>query len=132
MWIETDGFGSAENDTVRIGPCRNRTHFPAGTTARIFRRGRSAMSSGTADTRCWRMTFRGRGQRFIDPIMGWTGTDDPLAGLELQFPTLEAAIRYAHRQGFDFAADGNLYPVALSAGALDEKSPPAVVQKRAA
>jgi hypothetical protein len=72
--------GSAANEDVRIGWMRNRTLFPAGTTVRIFRRSRSAMSSGAADTRCWRLTFHGRGRRFIEPVMGWTGSADPLAG----------------------------------------------------
>ena len=110
MWSEIDGIGSAANDNVRIGPCRNCTLFPAGTTARIFRRSRSAMSSGVGDTRCWRLVFRGPGQRFIEPLMGWTGSTDPLAGLELKFPTLDSAIRYARRQALPFVVDGAVVP----------------------
>jgi hypothetical protein len=30
--------------------------------------------------------------------MGWTADDDPLATIELSFPTLRAAVRYAERQ----------------------------------
>ena len=108
MRSETDGFDSAPNDKVWLGPCWNRTQFPAGTTARIFRRSRSAMSSGAGDTRCWRLAFRWQGRRFIEPLMGWTGTTDPLARLEIKFPTLEAAIRYVQRQGLDFSVDGTL------------------------
>ena len=99
---------------------------------RIFRRSRSAMSSGAGDTRCWRLTFRGPGRRFIEPVMGWTGSTDPLAGLELRFPTLEAAIRYARRQGLDFAVDGILAPAALPLWPLHESGAPAVDQKHAA
>jgi hypothetical protein len=118
---------------VWLGPCRNRTQFPAGTTARIFRRRRSAMSSGAGDTRCWRLTFRGPGRRFIEPLMGWIGTTDPLSGLELKFPTLEAAIRYARRQGLDFAVDGTLAAPALPLRPLLHKSSaPVVDQKHAA
>jgi hypothetical protein len=110
MRSEIDGIGSAANDNVRIGPCRNRTLFPAGTTARIFRRSRSAMSSGAGDARCWRLIFRGPGQRFIEPVMGWTGSTDLLAGLELKFPTLDSAIRYAQRQALPFVVDGAVVP----------------------
>jgi hypothetical protein len=132
MRSETDGFGCAANDKVWLGLCGKRTHFPAGTTARIFRRGRSAMSSGAGDTRCWRLTFRGPGRRFIEPLMGWTGTTDPLSGLELKFPTLEAAIRYAERQGLDFSVDGMLAPVSLGPLPLHKSGAPAVDQKHAA
>jgi ETC complex I subunit conserved region len=31
--------------------------------------------------------------------MGWTGGDDTLTQVELSFPTLESALRYAERQG---------------------------------
>jgi NADH dehydrogenase ubiquinone Fe-S protein 4 len=132
MRSETDGFDSAANDKVWLGSCGNRTNFPAGTTARIFRRGRSAMTSGMADTRCWRLAFRGPGRRFIEPVMGWTGSTDPLAGLELRFPTLEAAIRYARRQWLDFAVDGTHAPAALPLWPLHESGAPAVDQKHAA
>jgi hypothetical protein len=34
--------------------------------------------------------------------MGWTADDDPLATIELSFPTLGAAVRYAERQGLPY------------------------------
>jgi hypothetical protein len=110
MRSEIDRFGSAVNDNVRTGPGRHRTLFPAGTMARICRHSRSAMSSGAGNTKCWRLTFRGRGQRFIEPLMGWTGSTDPLGSLELKFPTLEAAIRYARRQALPFTVEGTVIP----------------------
>lgn len=132
MRSETDGFNSAANDKVWLGPCANRTNFPAGTTARIFRRSRSAVSSGAGDTRCWRLTFRGPGRRFIEPVMGWTGSTDPLAGLEIKFPTLEAAIRYAQQQELDFSVDGMPAPASMGPWPLHESGAPAVDQKHAA
>ena len=128
MWSEIDGIGSAANDNVRIGPCRNCTLFPAGTTARIFRRSRSAMSSGVGDTRCWRLVFRGPGQRFIEPVMGWTGSTNPLAGLELKFPTLDSAIRYARSQALPFVVEG----VAVSRPSKDVPAASAVLLEQAA
>lgn len=131
MRSETDGFDSAPNDKW-LGPCWNRTQFPTGTTVRIFRRSRSAMSSGAGDTRCWRLAFRGPGRHFIEPLMGWTGTTDPLDGLELKFRTLEATIRYARRQGLDFSVDGMLTPASARPWPLHESGAPAVDQKHAA
>ena len=34
--------------------------------------------------------------------MGWTGGTDTLSQVELEFPSAEAAVRYAKRQGLDF------------------------------
>src|SRR4051794_1766088 len=36
--------------------------------------------------------------------MGWTGDDDTLALVELSFPSAEAAIAYARRQGLQYTA----------------------------
>lgn len=130
MWNETaiGDFASAAD----VGPSRNRTRFPIGTTARIFRRSRSVVSSAAADAKAWRLRFRGPGKRFIEPLMGWTGSTDPLNGLELRFPTLESAIRYARGQGLDFMVDGDRGFAPGSACPLHQKSPPPVVEKHAA
>lgn len=34
---------------------------------------------------------------------GWTSTGDPLSNMGMSFPTKEAAVAYAERNGFDFA-----------------------------
>lgn len=39
---------------------------------------------------------------FIEPLMGYTGGDDTLTQVELSFPTLKSAIRYAERQGLTY------------------------------
>jgi hypothetical protein len=64
--------------------------------------------------------------------MGWTGTTDPLSGLELKFPTLEAAIRYARRQGLDFSVDGMVAPACTGPRPLHQSGAPTVDQKHAA
>ena len=72
--------------------------FPSDAVARIFRPQRSAMTSGKACSRGWRLVFERRSAPYVEPLMGWTADDDPLAAVELVFPTLKAAIRYAERQ----------------------------------
>ncbi|WP_348626236.1 NADH dehydrogenase ubiquinone Fe-S protein 4 [Rhizobium sp. CF080] len=57
------------------------------------------MTSGNARTRDWRLVFERRSQQFIEPLMGYTGGTDTLTQVELEFPTLRSAIRYAERQG---------------------------------
>jgi ETC complex I subunit-like protein len=45
------------------------------------------------------LIFERRSAPYVEPLMGWTGDDDPLATVELSFPTLRAAVNYAHQQG---------------------------------
>jgi hypothetical protein len=60
------------------------------------------MTSAPAEAQDWRLVFERRTPPFIDPLMGWTGGRDPLVQLELKFPTLEAAVAYARRQGLRY------------------------------
>lgn len=73
---------------------------PADAVARIFTAGRSVMTSGKARRKDWRLVFDRRSAPDIEPLMGWTSADDTLTQLDLSFPTLEAAVAYAERQGF--------------------------------
>jgi hypothetical protein len=85
------------NDNRRHAPL-SRPAFPSGTVARIHRPCRSAMSSGPARPD-WRLEFEPRCPPVLDPLMGWTGSRDPLRQVSLSFPTLDAALSYAERQG---------------------------------
>ena len=46
--------------------------------------------------------------------MGWTAGGDTFAQIELDFPTLDAAIRYAERQGLAYAVQPGAIPAAAS------------------
>lgn len=76
-------------------------HFPADVVALIERAPRSPMQSGRR-LRGWRLSFPRRSRQFHDPLTGWIGGTDPLAHVELSFPSLEAAIRYAEREGLAY------------------------------
>ncbi|ESZ32095.1 ETC complex I subunit region [Mesorhizobium sp. L2C067A000] len=78
-----------------------RSVFPDGATARIYQPCRSAMTSAKP-RKAWRLVFERRTAPFIEPLMGYTGGRDTLTQVELNFPTLEAAIRYAERQGLNY------------------------------
>jgi hypothetical protein len=45
----------------------------------------------------WRLRFRPREKPVVDPLMGWTGSRDPLTQVELRFADREAAVRYCER-----------------------------------
>lgn len=76
--------------------------FPQDAVARIERPARSAMTSAPLEPQAWRLVFERRSPPFVDPLMGWTGGRDPLAQIELTFPTLEQAVAYAQRQGLRY------------------------------
>ncbi len=70
-------------------------------TARIYKPARTAMSSGSANTREWVMEFAPDRARDIDPLMGWTSSDDTQAQVKLRFATLREAQDYAADNGID-------------------------------
>jgi hypothetical protein len=95
----------AANENERPMPVFGASIFPAGAVARIYRPARSAMTSGRARTKRWLLRFDRRTPPFIEPLMGWTGGDDTLTQIEISFPTLEAAVAYARRQGLAYVVD---------------------------
>ena len=72
-------------------------------SARIYRPAKSAMSSGQAKSRDWVLEFANDLGRQVDPLMGWTSSEDTQAQVRLQFPTKEAALEYAADHGIDAA-----------------------------
>lgn len=71
--------------------------------ARIYQPARNAMQSGTAKTKGWVLDFPASDAREIDPLMGWTGSDDTQSQVRLRFETLEQAESYARERGIDYA-----------------------------
>ena len=69
--------------------------------ARIFQPARTAMSSGTAKTNHWVLEFAPSEARRVDPLMGWTSSDDSQAQGRLTFDTKQAALEYADEHGID-------------------------------
>ncbi len=70
--------------------------------ARIFRPAKTAMQSGKAKTREWRLEFEPAAARVSDPLMGWTQTGDTNGQIRLNFDTREDAVAYAQRRGIPF------------------------------
>lgn len=79
-----------------------RSVFPDDALAVIYKPARSAMTSGKARTRDWKLRFEPRSRPLIEPLMGWTGCDDTLSQIELTFPSAAAAVAYARRQGLRY------------------------------
>lgn len=70
-------------------------------SARIFKPTKTAMQSGQANTRKWRLEFRADTARRADPLMGWTSIDGTESQVRLDFDTKEEAVAYATNHGID-------------------------------
>jgi len=68
---------------------------------RIWKPSKSATQSGTADTKLWRLEFETR-ERWENPLIGWTSSGDPLSNTQAEFSTLEEAVNFAEKNGWDF------------------------------
>ncbi len=66
---------------------------------RVYRPARTAMQSGSGNTRQWLLEPEPAAPRPIDPLMGYTSSQDTTAQLRLNFDTKEAALLYARRHG---------------------------------
>src|SRR5260370_29395371 len=96
-WTERDG--APRTATTRCV-------FPDDALAVISKPARSAMTSGKARTRDWKLRFEPRSRPLIEQLMGWTGCDDTLSQIELTFSSAAAAVAYARRQGLRYLLQG--------------------------
>lgn len=69
--------------------------------AKIYQPARNAMQSGTGNTNSWVLEFAPSAAREVDPLMGWTSSDDMDSQVRLRFDTLAAAEDYAAARGID-------------------------------
>lgn len=70
--------------------------------ARIYKPARNAMQSGQAKTHEWLLEFTPSSAKVLDPLMGWTGSDDTKHQVQLRFETREAAEAYAESHGIAY------------------------------
>jgi hypothetical protein len=70
--------------------------------ARIYQPPKTAMQSGYAGGKAWRLEFEPAEARRADPLMGWSGSADTQAQLRLDFATREEAVAYAEKAGLTY------------------------------
>jgi len=70
--------------------------------ARIYQPARNAMQSGQAKTKTWILEFAPASAREVDPLMGWTSSNDTQSQVRISFDRLAAAEKYARDHGIDF------------------------------
>lgn len=71
-------------------------------TARIYKPAKTAMQSGTANTKEWVLDFDPEEPRSIEPLMGWTSSGDMRQQIRMLFDTKEEAIAYCERGGIAY------------------------------
>lgn len=69
--------------------------------ARIYQPARNAMTSGQGRSKTWVLEFAPEGAKTLDPLMGWTSSDDTQAQVHLHFATKQAALDYAAEKGIE-------------------------------
>jgi hypothetical protein len=71
-------------------------------TARIYKPSKTAMQSGTANTKDWVLDFEPEAPRQVEPLMGWTSSGDMRQQLKLRFGSKEEAVAYCERHGIAY------------------------------
>ena len=67
--------------------------------ARIYQRPKNAMQSGQALLGQWILEFAPAEARKPDPLMGWSGSGDTQAQVQLKFDSDDEAKAYAEKHG---------------------------------
>ena len=90
----------------------------------IYKPAKAAMTSGRGGTKQWVLEFEPQSPPFREPLMGWTGSTDPLAYTRLMFPTCEAAVAYAKRQSLDYEVRDYSRSAKVRVAVAKQPSPP--------
>lgn len=72
------------------------------TTVRITKPSKTAMQSGKAKTKAWRVEFETRDPLTPEFLMGWVASRDTNEQLHLDFSSLEEALQYAKSRNFNY------------------------------
>ncbi|TQS71700.1 ETC complex I subunit [Rhodobacteraceae bacterium] len=89
--------------------------------ARIYQPARTAMQSGVGKTKYWYLDFASETAREIDPLMGWTSSDDTQSQVRLKFDTRAEAEAYAKDKGLEYTVtEPNKRRANLRAGGYGE------------
>lgn len=69
--------------------------------ARIYQPSRNAMQSGMGKSKVWILEFAPASAREVDPLMGWTSSDDTQSQVRLKFESKDAALEYAQANNIE-------------------------------
>lgn len=69
---------------------------------KIYKPAKNAMQSGERNTKQWLLEFEYADTKFVEPLMGWTGSGDTLQQLKIRFVSKEKAVQYAESKGYEY------------------------------
>lgn len=72
---------------------------------KIYKPSKTSMQSGTAKTKKWRLEYEKSSRKFIDPTMGWVGTEDTQGSVIIDFDTKDSAVKYAEDLGLPYKVE---------------------------
>ena len=72
---------------------------------RIYQPGRTPTQSGRANSQDWVLEPRRPGHKFLDPLMGWTGSCDTDQQVYLRFANREDAVVYASHHHHNYVVE---------------------------
>lgn len=72
------------------------------TSVTIYRPSKTATQSGLRNSQRWVLEFDTGASKFVEPLMGWTGSDDTTSQLRLRFDSREEAVAFAERHGLSY------------------------------
>jgi len=70
--------------------------------AYIYQPTKTAMQSGLGNHKHWLLEFAHDGSRKLEPIMGWTSSQDMLKEVSIKFPNKDAAIAFANANNLTY------------------------------
>ncbi|MEX1036671.1 MAG: ETC complex I subunit [Sneathiella sp.] len=70
--------------------------------ARIFQPAKNAMQSGRKGTKHWRLEYAPSEPRYIEPLMGWTGSRDMNAQVIVDFDDKESAVAFCESNNIPY------------------------------
>jgi len=73
-------------------------------TVIISKQNKSSTQQGWANSHGYELSFS-RAQQWVNPLMGWTSSRDPLNHIRITFDTLEDAQHWAQLNGFQYIVD---------------------------
>lgn len=73
----------------------------------IYQPAKTAMQSGRKQAQNWLISRNNQLHRGINPLMGWTTSNDTKSQLLLKFKTKEQAINFAQQQHYQFIVIDN-------------------------
>lgn len=68
----------------------------------IYQPAKSAMQSGRATSKKWTLEFESASARRVEPLMGWTGSDDTSQQVRMRFQSAEDAVAYCEKHAIDY------------------------------